>query len=255
LWEYANSNAAGTMSKRVKWRDLAEYQFLLPPKDQQAKIAKLLWAMDDVVEKEKEVLEKLKQYRESTFIEKKDSYQGDIIPLKDVLFQKKEKSISPHNEPKYIGLEHIESGSFTCDSFQDSSSVKAQCYLISNGDLCYSKLRPYLDKAFIASFNAVSTTELLVYETKNGVDKNYILNHFHSHSFLHFTSGQGYGTKMPRVSHKIIGEYPIKKLNESDQNELLESINKTQSIIENTKLSIHNSQQLQKSLINEIFTV
>ena len=60
LWEYANSNAAGTMSKRVKWRDLAEYQFLLPPKDQQAKIAELLWAMDDVVEKEKDVLEKLK---------------------------------------------------------------------------------------------------------------------------------------------------------------------------------------------------
>ena len=32
LWDFANSNAAGTMSKRVKWRDLAEYEFLLPPK-------------------------------------------------------------------------------------------------------------------------------------------------------------------------------------------------------------------------------
>ena len=29
LWTYANSNAAGTMSKRVKWRDLANYEFLL----------------------------------------------------------------------------------------------------------------------------------------------------------------------------------------------------------------------------------
>ena len=36
LWNYANANAAGTMSKRVKWRDLANYEFLLPPKDQQA---------------------------------------------------------------------------------------------------------------------------------------------------------------------------------------------------------------------------
>lgn len=50
LWDYANSNAAGTMSKRVKWRDLAEYEFLLPPKDQQEHLAKLLWAMDDVIE-------------------------------------------------------------------------------------------------------------------------------------------------------------------------------------------------------------
>lgn len=60
LWDYANSNAAGTMSKRVKWRDLAEYEFLLPPKDQQTQLAKLLWAMDDVIEREKEVLDSLK---------------------------------------------------------------------------------------------------------------------------------------------------------------------------------------------------
>lgn len=50
LWDYANSNAAGTMSKRVKWRDLAEYELLLPPKDQQAQLAELLWAMYEVVE-------------------------------------------------------------------------------------------------------------------------------------------------------------------------------------------------------------
>ncbi|WP_139958224.1 restriction endonuclease subunit S [Flavicella sediminum] len=55
LWDYANSNAAGTMSKRVKWRDLAEYEFLLPPKDQQVKLAELLWSMDEVIEKEIEL--------------------------------------------------------------------------------------------------------------------------------------------------------------------------------------------------------
>ena len=59
LWDYANSNAAGTMSKRVKWRDLAEYEFLLPPKDQQEHLAKLLWAMDDVIESQNHLIENL----------------------------------------------------------------------------------------------------------------------------------------------------------------------------------------------------
>lgn len=59
LWDYANSNAAGTMSKRVKWRDLAEYEFLLPPKADQARLAELLWAMDEVIEKERVLLERL----------------------------------------------------------------------------------------------------------------------------------------------------------------------------------------------------
>jgi type I restriction enzyme S subunit len=38
FWEYAISNAAGTMSKRVKWRDLASYKFELPELNIQAQI-------------------------------------------------------------------------------------------------------------------------------------------------------------------------------------------------------------------------
>ena len=84
LWNFANSNAAGTMSKRVKWRDLAEYEFLLPPKDQQAKLAKLLWAMDEVIERENEVLslnEKLfLSYSKSIFSEGNGN-QKDLMNL------------------------------------------------------------------------------------------------------------------------------------------------------------------------------
>jgi type I restriction enzyme S subunit len=65
LWDYANSNAAGTMSKRVKWRDLAEYEFLLPPKEEQAKIAELLWAIDEVIERNIFLLESLNSFYEN----------------------------------------------------------------------------------------------------------------------------------------------------------------------------------------------
>ena len=58
FFDYAIKHSAGGLSPRVKFKDLANYEFLLPPKDQQAQLAKLLWAMDEVIEKEKEVLEK-----------------------------------------------------------------------------------------------------------------------------------------------------------------------------------------------------
>jgi type I restriction enzyme S subunit len=62
--------SVGGLSPTINWGDLKQQEFLLPPKDQQAKLAKVLWAMDDVVEKEKEVLDKLeKSY--VTLIEKK----------------------------------------------------------------------------------------------------------------------------------------------------------------------------------------
>jgi len=85
LWTYANSNAEGTMSKRVKWRDLANYEFLLPPKEQQVELAELLWAMDTVIEKDLEVLERLERYIEvsqkSIFQESKTLKLKDLIEL------------------------------------------------------------------------------------------------------------------------------------------------------------------------------
>lgn len=67
LWDYANANAAGTMSKRVKWRDLANYEFLLPPKAQQTKIMELFWTMDEVIDNELMVLENTNRLLESIY--------------------------------------------------------------------------------------------------------------------------------------------------------------------------------------------
>ncbi len=50
IWSYIVANASGSITRRIKWKDLANYEFLLPPKDQQAEIAELLWALDDVLQ-------------------------------------------------------------------------------------------------------------------------------------------------------------------------------------------------------------
>ena len=57
--------SVGGLSPTINWGDLKHQEFLLPPKDQQAQLAELLWAMDDVIEREKEVLERLKIHNKS----------------------------------------------------------------------------------------------------------------------------------------------------------------------------------------------
>lgn len=60
FFEFAVKNSAGSLSPRVKFKDLARFEFRLPPKDQQAQIAELLWAADKVVENYKWLLSRLK---------------------------------------------------------------------------------------------------------------------------------------------------------------------------------------------------
>lgn len=88
FFDYAVKHSAGGLSPRVKFKDLADYQFLLPPKPQQSKIAELLWAMDEVIEKEKGVLVTVESLRESLynqFRKKNDSWSkyklGDLLDL------------------------------------------------------------------------------------------------------------------------------------------------------------------------------
>lgn len=64
FWEFAISNAAGTMSKRVKWRDLATYSFELPDIKIQAKILGVFYQLEATLshlKQQKATLKLLKQ--------------------------------------------------------------------------------------------------------------------------------------------------------------------------------------------------
>ncbi|MDZ8117392.1 restriction endonuclease subunit S [Pontiella agarivorans] len=250
FYAHTTSSIIGSTNPHCRWRDVASYEFLIPRKEQQAEIAELLWAMEEVIESEVKLLNSLDIYRKSFFSDLINSSTGRVSPLSELLIPKKSKSKPPHENEKYIGLEHVISGEYECTEFGSSGKALTQCNLVESGDLCYSKLRPYLDKAFIASFDAVSTTELLIYDTKD-VTKKYVLFHLHSDEFVHFVSGKGFGTKMPRVSHKIIGEYEIKV--PTNEHEILDKMETVMGAYKSAKAKLIRSKTLQKSLINQVF--
>jgi type I restriction enzyme S subunit len=77
FFDYAVKTSAGSLSPRTKFQYLAEYEFLLPPKDQQEKIAELLWAANRVIEVNLQLYEKTKNYFERYLIE---SMRGKFSP-------------------------------------------------------------------------------------------------------------------------------------------------------------------------------
>ena len=90
----------------------------------------------------------------------------------------------------------------------------------------------------------------MVYKT-NRISKEYVLYYLHSKPFIDYVSGKGFGTKMPRVNHEIIGEFTIKII--KDELGLLEELAKFQKSEYELTVKIESSKSLQKSLINQIF--
>ena len=252
LWDYANSNAAGTMSKRVKWRDLAEYEFLLPPKDQQAQLAKLLWAMGEVIEKEKEVFYSI-----------------------DKLFKTK---------AKYISDNHIHEGQY--------KKIKEVCLIKDNmrkplnssqrdkmkGDIPY-----YGANGLVGYINDFIFDEDLVLVAEDGGN----FNEFYAKNIAYRVSGKSWVNNHAHVLvakdkflsnewlyyslvHKNILKYIIGstrlKLNKSElervtiwipSEKLIKTLTLEMDEINHSKMianeKLKSSQSLQKSIINQIF--
>ena len=55
--------SVGGLSPTINWKDIAKQEFLLPPKTEQKRLAELLWAADEVVEKEKREMERMEKYK------------------------------------------------------------------------------------------------------------------------------------------------------------------------------------------------
>tara|TARA_B110000971_G_scaffold31211_1_gene28586 strand:+ start:2384 stop:3508 length:1125 start_codon:yes stop_codon:yes gene_type:complete len=249
--EQSISNVRGGVNPYVNWGDLDCIEIHIPPtKKEQADLSTLLWSMNEVNENNLKLEESLKIARNAFFKNLMHVSKGEKVPLSKILIPKKEKSKKPHIYEKFIGLEDINSGDFTINNFSESNNIESVGSIIKKNDLCYSKLRPYLDKAFISPFDAISTSELLIYDTKL-VSKEYVLYHFHSEPFINYVSRMGYGTKMPRVNNKIIGAFPI--LIPKDEKVILEKLKKFSESLSDLKLKLLHSKKLQVSLINQIF--
>lgn len=50
LWKFVVANASGSITRRIKWNDLKNYKFLLPPKVEQIELTKLFWTLDEVMD-------------------------------------------------------------------------------------------------------------------------------------------------------------------------------------------------------------
>ena len=69
LWDFIVSNSNGGLTRRIKWKQLAEYEFYLPPIKEQKIIADKLWAAYRLKESYKKLLAATEEMVKSQFIE------------------------------------------------------------------------------------------------------------------------------------------------------------------------------------------
>ncbi|GFO77315.1 type I restriction enzyme, S subunit [Bathymodiolus platifrons methanotrophic gill symbiont] len=144
-----------------------------------------------------------------------------------------EKSIK-NSTQKYIGLENIES--WTGKIIESSNFIEPDgvSKSFNKGNVLFSKLRPYLAKAFVADFSGICTSELLVFKTKL-FKESFLLMLYLNIKFINLVDSSTYGSKMPRANWNFIGNILVSIPPLEEQQEIVTYIEQESKKIDDLK--------------------
>ena len=123
LFSFAVGKSAGSLSPRVKWEHLKNYEFELPSMDRQCELAELLWAMDTTKKSYQKLIAATDELVKSQFMElfgdPVTNTQGrEVRPFKDFMLDirygtSQPPTFSEFGEFKFIRATNIKAGRIT----------------------------------------------------------------------------------------------------------------------------------------------
>jgi type I restriction enzyme S subunit len=130
----------------------------------------------------------------------------DLLPngwgfdrLKDVVALRNEKTDEASSDEDYLELEDIESGTGRILSRRNTLEVQSAVTVFKQGDVLFGKLRPYLEKYYLAEFDGKCTGEILAFKPER-IHPRFLLYCIASPWFIARCNTLAYGTKMPRIN-------------------------------------------------------
>lgn len=119
--------------------------------------------------------------------------------FKDVVSLRNEKTDDVSPEEDYLELEDLESGTGRILSRRNTLDVGSAVTLFRTGDVLFGKLRPYLEKFWVAEFDGKCTGEILAFKPQR-IASRFLFYCLGSRWFIERCNALAYGAKMPRVS-------------------------------------------------------
>lgn len=154
----------------------------------------------------------------------------------------------------YLGLEHLASGRLTPIASGHAADVNSHKFRFRRGDVLYGKLRPYLDKAILASTDGVCTTELLVLRPKADVDPKFLACVVHAPEFIEHAMSGVTGAHHPRTSWAHIAQFSLPDLDKGEQEIIATLLWKIHDLASEVAKAEEIAVTLKRAAMRELFT-
>jgi type I restriction enzyme S subunit len=155
---------------------------------------------------------------------------------------------------RYVGLEHIESGDIRIRRWGHPRDVRSLKTAFQPGDVLYGKLRPYLDKAALAEWEGICSTDILVLRPGENLFPEFFAYLVHTNTFLEYAIATMTGVNHPRTSWNALQKMRVPLPPLPEQRAIAHVLRTVQEAKEATERVIAALRELKKSLMRHLFT-
>lgn len=270
FYEWAVSTSAGSLSPRTKFKDLAEFEFRLPPRPLQQKLSELLWLTDNLEEKHRLAYDKFLQVRLAFLIESFSKISNKLVPLGDLPIETI-NGLWRSDEPETVMVKVMRSTEFS--KFGEINLSKLEPMPVSKKKYAKSKLLPgdiiversgggpeqpvgrvcyfdILDGEFSFS-NFTSSLRVNDREILNPKYLFYFLETFYERGLTGRIQKQTTGIRNLNYDLYLMTKVPLPNI--GDQDALVSQIDEIESNRRNLFAQIEQTRVLRNTLVSRIF--
>lgn len=155
-----------------------------------------------------------------------------------------QKTIVGESNLPYIGLENIHSHTGEYVFTQDKNGF-GSANTFGKGSILFPKLRPYLNKVYLAEFEGVCSTEFHVLKSKGDFLNEFLAIYLRTDLILNQTKYLMTGNTLPRLQTKDVSDLPVPLLDISLQKNIVDTYN---SLMTQRTIKIKEAQNLLDSI-------
>jgi type I restriction enzyme S subunit len=266
FFDYAIKHSAGGLSPRVKFKDLANYEFHLPSKKRQEELSHLFTSLDNLIEDDSKTLDKLNKYKNAIFENiLAGMYNCSVLNQDEWTLTKMESFLSIPSKIKASIIDKTKILSVRLhlkgvvkNKSVDGLKLGATTYYIREaGQFIYGKqnlfngalgivpeeLDGFLSSSDIPALN-INTDKIL---------PEFLMLYLSREKFYKYLEKHSSGSGSKRIGEKILLNIEINLPSRMQQEKIIDLIRDKEKLIKTCESKISSSKSLQKSLINQVF--
>lgn len=262
--DFIKSLSSGTTFKEISKSIIRKLEILLPPIEEQKKIASLFQSIEttiDNVEVQEKNLLILKMKLLSDLLSEKQQFGNHLNPkdFETIRFDKVAINISERVEPRktnlttYVGLEHLDADNLKIERTGTPDDVIGTKLKIYKGDIIFGKRRAYLRKLAVSHFDGIASAHSMILRANEKfIEKDFLPYFMQSDVFMNRAVQISEGSLSPTIKNKTLAQQEFTLPKKEKQKELISIFKQFDLTLELLKQQKINLKNLKQKLLSEI---